>query len=48
MYNSVPVVRTYEVEVMVVRLNLYDGKLVNPYGVPVQKPAVQRQPERTR
>ena len=30
MYNSVPVVRTYEVEVMVVRLNLYDGKTGQP------------------
>ena len=30
MYNSVPIVRTYEVEVMVVRLNLYDGKTAQP------------------
>ena len=30
MYNSVPVIRTYEVEVMVVRLNLYDGKTGQP------------------
>lgn len=30
MYNSVPVVRTYEVDVMVVRLNLYDGKTGAP------------------
>lgn len=30
MYNSFPVVRTYEVEVMVVRLNFYDGKTGQP------------------
>ncbi|MES2868031.1 MAG: DUF4136 domain-containing protein [Pseudomonadota bacterium] len=30
MYNSIPIVRTYEVEVMVVRLNLYDGKTAQP------------------
>ena len=30
MYQRVPVVRTYEVEVMVVRLNLYDGKTGQP------------------
>ena len=30
MYNTVPIVRTYEVEVMVVRLNLYDGKTGEP------------------
>lgn len=30
MYNSVPIIRTYEVNVMVVRLNLYDGKTGEP------------------
>ena len=30
MYNTVPIIRTYEVEVMVVRLNLYDGKTGEP------------------
>ena len=30
MYNTVPIVRTYEVEVMVVRLSLYDGKTGQP------------------
>ena len=30
MYNSIPTVRTYEVDVMVVRLNLYDGKTAQP------------------
>ena len=30
MYGSVPVIRTYQVEVMVVRINLYDGKTGQP------------------
>lgn len=30
MYNTVPIVRTYEVDVMVVRLTLYDGKTGEP------------------
>ena len=30
MYGSVPVVRTYEVEVVVVRVNLYDGASGQP------------------
>lgn len=30
MYGSVPVIRTYQVDVMVVRINLYDGKTGQP------------------
>ena len=30
MYNTMPIVRTYEVDVMVVRLTLYDGKTGEP------------------
>ena len=30
MYGSVPVIRTYQVEVMVVRINLHDGKTGQP------------------
>ena len=30
MYGTVPVIRTYQVEVMVVRINLYDGKTGQP------------------
>ena len=30
MYGSVPVIRTYQIDVMVVRINLYDGKTGQP------------------